>query len=156
MLSVFVRELSGRLSFCPREKAKYQCPGDCVKAQRIRTSFCLGFISALYWRQTFTKKGGGKVMRETNFLWQEYYLIFWPIEVFLVSTQIPCANCSTYILLYRYIVYSVPKWFRNYYIENKLVTVFLHKVGAFGIFTLSKMYLYIRNVTIPSVFLVWL
>lgn len=30
------------------------------KAQRIRTSFCLGFTSALYWRQTFTKKGGKK------------------------------------------------------------------------------------------------
>lgn len=27
------------------------------KAQKYKNIFCLGFISALYWRQTFTKKG---------------------------------------------------------------------------------------------------
>lgn len=100
------------------------------KAQHLRTSFCLGFPSALYWRQTFTKKGRKKkkVLRETDFLWWDYYLIFWPLKVFLVRTQIPCANCSAYILLHRYTVYSVPNWFQKYCIENKLVTVFLHKV----------------------------
>lgn len=70
---------------------------------------------------------GGGVLRETNFIWQEYDLIFWPMEVSLVSTRIPCANCSTYVLLYRDTVYSVPNWFQKYCIENKLVTVFLHK-----------------------------
>lgn len=59
------------------------------------------------------QKKGKSVLRETNFLWQEYYLIFWPIKVFLVSIQMPCANCSTYILLYRYIVYSVPTDFKS-------------------------------------------
>lgn len=98
------------------------------KAQRIRTSFCLGLTYALYWRQTFTKKGGGGVLRETNFLWQETLFTILAFYRLPVSTRSPCANCPTCVLLYRYTVYSAPNWFQKYYMENKLVTVFLHKV----------------------------
>lgn len=88
----------------PCVKSMLSVYGWLCKAQRGRASSALGFISALYWRQTFANKEKKKkkeknVLRETNFLWQEYYLNFWPIKVPLVSTRIPPANCSACMLL---------------------------------------------------------
>ena len=53
----------GSLSSRPRKKSEKPRCWVTWKAQHLRTSFCLGFPSALYWRQTFTKKGRKKKKR---------------------------------------------------------------------------------------------
>lgn len=60
----------------PCVESKLSVSGWLCEAQHDRTSSGPGFISALYWRQTFTNKEKEKknVLRETTFFWQEYYL----------------------------------------------------------------------------------
>ena len=109
MFSACPREVSGK-PLLPEGKKQNLGVWVMWKAQHLGTSFCPGFPSALYWRQTFTKKGEKKgVLRENDFLWQEYYLIFWPLKVFLVRTQIPCVivQLTYYYIDTLFILYQI-------------------------------------------------
>lgn len=121
--------------FRPR-KSELAVSGQLCNAPPVRTSFGLGFISALYWRQTFTNKGKGEtVLKETNFLWQEYYLLFWPIRVSL-GLGFLCWLFDFHIIIERHCLLCT-KLIPTALHWNKPVTVFLRKVLR-GIFTLSK------------------
>ena len=92
------------------KKPKPRCLGD-VESSAFRNIFLSRFSFCSLVKTNIHQKGGrkGGVLRENDFLWQEYYLIFWPLKVFLVRTQIPCVivQLTYYYIDTLFILYQI-------------------------------------------------
>lgn len=123
---MFVREVSGKT--LPSGKSKISMLGWLCKSSVYKNIFLSGFYFCSLSKTNIHQKTGKKktLLRETNFLWQESHLIFWPITVPLVGTRIPCANCQlTHHHLDTCSLCTRPM--AEMLTEQSLVTVCLHK-----------------------------